>query len=151
MANVRQEGQAESMLLLYIDEPMIYDILRTAASEKAPILHRVIWSRSPRNEMKLINHSRFYWLAACVLLARLEGHARAPVQEACPQISMSGGRLSSARYWLAALGSLRVSTSQAGAEDEQGGGGRREINLARKDVGWEPLRIKESGKNMHGH
>lgn len=104
IGNVRQEGQAGSMLLLYIDEAMIYDILSAAASEKAPILHGVIRSRSPRNEMKLINHSRFYWLAACVpltrLTARLEAHAhtRAHTREACPQISMSGGPLSSARY-----------------------------------------------------
>lgn len=39
IGNVRQEGQAGSMLLLYIDEAMIYDILGAAASEKAPILH----------------------------------------------------------------------------------------------------------------
>lgn len=116
----------------------------------------VIWSRSPRSEMKLINHSRFYWLAACVLLtrlmARIEARARThtcpPVREACPQISMSDGPLSSARYWLAALGSLRVSTSQAGVEDERGCGGRREINLARKDAGWEPWRIKEMEKEI---
>lgn len=44
IGNVRQEGQAGSMLLLYIDEAMIYDILGTAASEKAPILHGVIWN-----------------------------------------------------------------------------------------------------------
>lgn len=140
IANVRQEGHAGSMLLLYIDEPMIYDILRTAARQKAPISHGVVWSRSPRNEMKLINHPRFYWLAACVrasgpltwLMARLEAdpRAHAAVREACPQISMSSGPLFSARYWLAALGSLRVSTSQAGEEDECGGGGCQEINLA---------------------
>lgn len=86
------------------------------------------------NEWNEMNQSPwFYWPGGLRAAHPADGtawgaHARTharPVLQACPQISMSGGPLSSARYWLAALGSVRVSTSQ---EDEQGveeeGGGK---------------------------
>lgn len=61
ICNVRQEGRAGSMLLLYIDEAMIYDILDLAVSEKA-LFYTGSYGRvrMKRNE---INQSLLaYWL-----------------------------------------------------------------------------------------
>lgn len=137
ICNVRQEGRAGSMLLLYIDEAMIYDILGLAVSEKA-LFYTGSYGRvrTKRNE---INQSLLVcWL--CVRACAWDlGWRRAWThawQEACPHISMSGGPLSSAWYWLVALGTLQVSTSQTGdrrragwrkAERRRGG-----INLGRQ-------------------
>lgn len=91
------------------------------------ILHRVIWNSS--HEIKLINHSLLvYRVCMCMLCVWVLGWRDAwlhILQEVCLHISMSGGLLSSVWYWLVALGSLQVSISQMGTEEERDGGVQR--------------------------